>query len=112
MRGALKLRWTRANILAAYSTPTMHRMIGRGLIRPNRSLRHLFNAFLKVFLDFFRVNVLRYFANFWSLLLEFVIFLLPAVPRLVRHTCIADYYAGMLTNYARPTSFTYIYAHT
>jgi excisionase family DNA binding protein len=38
-RGALKLK-AAANYLSV-SVPTMHRLIGRGLIRPNRALRHL-----------------------------------------------------------------------
>jgi hypothetical protein len=40
MRGALKLR-DACKYLGGLSIPTMHRLIGRGLIRPNRSLRHL-----------------------------------------------------------------------
>jgi hypothetical protein len=40
MRGALKLR-DACEYLGGLSVPTMHRLIGRGLIRPNRSLRHL-----------------------------------------------------------------------
>jgi Helix-turn-helix domain len=40
MRGALKLR-DACEYLGGLSIPTMHRLIGRGLIRPNRSLRHL-----------------------------------------------------------------------
>jgi hypothetical protein len=40
MRGALKLR-DACEYLGGVSIPTMHRLIGRGLIRPNRSLRHL-----------------------------------------------------------------------
>jgi hypothetical protein len=39
-RGALKLR-DACEYLGGLSVPTMHRLIGRGLIRPNRSLRHL-----------------------------------------------------------------------
>jgi excisionase family DNA binding protein len=39
-RGALKLR-DACEYLGGLSVPTMHRLIDRGLIRPNRSLRHL-----------------------------------------------------------------------
>jgi hypothetical protein len=38
--GALKLREARV-YLGGISTPTIHRLISRGLLRPNRSLRHL-----------------------------------------------------------------------
>jgi hypothetical protein len=38
--GALKLREARAYI-GGVSIPTMHRLIDRGLLRPNKSLRHL-----------------------------------------------------------------------
>jgi excisionase family DNA binding protein len=38
--GALKLREARA-YLGNISTPTVHRLIQRGLLRPNRSTRHL-----------------------------------------------------------------------
>jgi hypothetical protein len=39
-RGAFKLREARA-YLGGLSTPTMHRLIRRGLLKPNRCLRHL-----------------------------------------------------------------------
>jgi len=39
-RGALKLTEARA-YLGGLSIPTMHRLIHRGLLRPNRSMRHL-----------------------------------------------------------------------
>ncbi len=39
-RGALKLQ-AAATYLGGLSTPTMHRLIQRGLLKPNRSLRHL-----------------------------------------------------------------------
>jgi hypothetical protein len=38
--GALKLREARA-YLGGLSVPTMHRLINRGLLKPNRCLRHL-----------------------------------------------------------------------
>jgi hypothetical protein len=38
--GALKLREAR-QYLGGLSTPTIHRLIKRGLLRPNRALRHL-----------------------------------------------------------------------
>jgi Helix-turn-helix domain len=38
--GALKLREAR-QYLGGLSVPTMHRLIKRGLLRPNRSTRHL-----------------------------------------------------------------------
>jgi hypothetical protein len=38
--GALKLK-SAAQYLGGLSVPTMHRLIQRGLLRPNRSLRHL-----------------------------------------------------------------------
>jgi hypothetical protein len=38
--GALKLK-DAAKYLGGLSVPTMHRLIDRGLIRPNRALRHL-----------------------------------------------------------------------
>jgi excisionase family DNA binding protein len=38
--GALKLK-PAAAYLGGLSVPTMHRLIARGLLRPNRSLRHL-----------------------------------------------------------------------
>jgi hypothetical protein len=38
--GALKLK-PAAEYLGGLSIPTMHRLIQRGLLRPNRSLRHL-----------------------------------------------------------------------
>jgi hypothetical protein len=38
--GALKLREARA-YLGNISTPTIHRLIKRGLLKPNRSTRHL-----------------------------------------------------------------------
>jgi hypothetical protein len=37
---AFKLKEAR-QILGGISTPTMHRLIKRGLLRPNRKLRHL-----------------------------------------------------------------------
>jgi hypothetical protein len=39
-QGALKLREAR-QYLGGLSVPTMHRLIKRGLLRPNRSTRHL-----------------------------------------------------------------------
>jgi hypothetical protein len=38
--GALKLKEARA-YLGGLSTPTMHRLIKRGLLKPNRATRHL-----------------------------------------------------------------------
>jgi hypothetical protein len=38
--GALKLRHAR-QYLGGLSVPTMHRLIKRGLLRPNRATRHL-----------------------------------------------------------------------
>jgi excisionase family DNA binding protein len=38
--GAFKLR-SAARYLGGLSLPTMHRLIARGLLRPNRVLRHL-----------------------------------------------------------------------
>jgi hypothetical protein len=38
--GALKLK-AACEYLRGVSVPTMHRLIERGLIRPNRALRHL-----------------------------------------------------------------------
>ncbi len=38
-RGAFKLK-AAAEYLGGLSVPTMHRLIQRGLLRPNRSLRH------------------------------------------------------------------------
>jgi hypothetical protein len=38
--GALKLKEAR-EYLGGLSIPTMHRLIARGLLRPNRCLRHL-----------------------------------------------------------------------
>ena len=38
--GALKLTQAR-QYLGGLSVPTMHRLIQRGLLRPNRALRHL-----------------------------------------------------------------------
>jgi hypothetical protein len=38
--GALKLKEAR-QYLGGLSTPTIHRLIKRGLLRPNRALRHL-----------------------------------------------------------------------
>jgi hypothetical protein len=38
--GALKLKQAR-EYLGGLSTPTIHRLIKRGLLRPNRSTRHL-----------------------------------------------------------------------
>ena len=38
--GALKLK-PAAQYLGGLSVPTMHRLICRGLLRPNRALRHL-----------------------------------------------------------------------
>ena len=40
VRGALKLK-PAAQYLGGLSVPTMHRLIQRGLLRPNRALRHL-----------------------------------------------------------------------
>lgn len=39
-RGALKLK-PAAEYLGGLSIPTMHRLVRRGLLKPNRSLRHL-----------------------------------------------------------------------
>lgn len=39
-RGALKLKEAR-EYLGGLSVPTMHRLIKRGLLRPNKSTRHL-----------------------------------------------------------------------
>ena len=39
-RGAFKLK-PAAEYLGGLSIPTMHRLIQRGLLRPNRCLRHL-----------------------------------------------------------------------
>ncbi len=39
-RGALKLQ-SAAAYLGGLSVPTMHRLVQRGLLKPNRSLRHL-----------------------------------------------------------------------
>jgi len=39
-RGAFKLREA-CQYLGGLSVPTLHRLINRGLIRPNRALRHL-----------------------------------------------------------------------
>jgi hypothetical protein len=39
-RGALKLR-DACEYLGGLSIPTMHRLVKRGLLRPNRSTRHL-----------------------------------------------------------------------
>jgi excisionase family DNA binding protein len=39
-RGALKLK-PAANYLGGLSTPTMYRLIKRGLLKPNRATRHL-----------------------------------------------------------------------
>jgi hypothetical protein len=41
--GALKLKEAR-QYLGGLSVPTMHRLIHRGLLRPNRSTRHLLFA--------------------------------------------------------------------
>jgi hypothetical protein len=38
--GGFKLK-AAATYLGGLSTPTMHRMVARGLLRPNRALRHL-----------------------------------------------------------------------
>jgi hypothetical protein len=38
--GALKLREA-AEYLGGISIPTMHRLVDRGLLKPNRALRHL-----------------------------------------------------------------------
>ena len=38
--GALKLKEAR-QYLGGLSTPTIHRLVKRGLLRPNRALRHL-----------------------------------------------------------------------
>ena len=40
LTGALKLQQAR-QYLGGLSIPTMHRLINRGLIKPNRALRHL-----------------------------------------------------------------------
>jgi len=40
LSGALKMREARA-YLGNLSVPTMHRLIKRGLLKPNRSTRHL-----------------------------------------------------------------------
>jgi Helix-turn-helix domain len=40
LKGALKLK-PAARYLGGLSVPTMHRLVERGLLRPNRSLRHL-----------------------------------------------------------------------
>jgi hypothetical protein len=48
--GALKLKEAR-QYLGNISIPTMHRLIDRGLLRPNRALRHL--LFSKAELDRF-----------------------------------------------------------
>jgi hypothetical protein len=40
LRGALKLRGACA-YLGGLSVPTVHRLIKRGLLKPNRSTRHL-----------------------------------------------------------------------
>jgi hypothetical protein len=40
LRGALKLNDAR-QYLGGLSVPTMHRLIRRGLLKPNRSTRHL-----------------------------------------------------------------------
>ena len=40
VRGALKLK-AACEYLGGLSVPTMHRLIERGLLRPNRALRHL-----------------------------------------------------------------------
>jgi hypothetical protein len=48
--GALKLK-PAAAYLGGLSVPTMHRLIKRGLLRPNRSTRHL--IFLRSELDRF-----------------------------------------------------------
>jgi hypothetical protein len=39
-RGGLKLKEAR-HYLGGLSTPTIHRLIKRGLLKPNRCLRHL-----------------------------------------------------------------------
>ena len=48
--GAFKLK-PAARYLGGLSVPTMHRLIDRGLLRPNRALRHL--IFSKAELDRF-----------------------------------------------------------
>jgi len=48
--GALKLK-PAAEYLGGLSVPTMHRLIKRGLLRPNKSTRHL--IFLRSELDRF-----------------------------------------------------------
>jgi hypothetical protein len=48
--GAFKLK-SAARYLGGLSLPTMHRLIDRGLLRPNRALRHL--IFSKAELDRF-----------------------------------------------------------
>ena len=40
LRGALKLK-PAAQYLGGLSIPTMHRLIQRGLLKPNRATRHL-----------------------------------------------------------------------
>lgn len=40
LSGALKLK-PAADYLGGLSIPTMHRLVQRGLLKPNRSLRHL-----------------------------------------------------------------------
>jgi hypothetical protein len=40
LAGALKLRQAR-EYLGGLSVPTMHRLVKRGLLRPNRATRHL-----------------------------------------------------------------------
>jgi hypothetical protein len=50
VRGAFKLSEAR-QYLGGVSVPTMHRLVKRGLLKPNRSLRHL--IFTKAELDRF-----------------------------------------------------------
>jgi hypothetical protein len=45
--GALKLRQAR-EYLGGLSSPTMHRLIKRGLLRPNRATRHLLFPILEL----------------------------------------------------------------
>jgi hypothetical protein len=53
IRGAFKLEEAR-HYLGGVSVPTMHRLVKRGLLKPNRSLRHL--IFRRTDLDNFLAN--------------------------------------------------------
>jgi hypothetical protein len=53
IRGAFKLEEAR-QYLGGVSVPTMHRLVKRGLLKPNRSLRHL--IFSRTDLDNFLAN--------------------------------------------------------